>query len=671
MTPQRQRERRLPASAHPAARRPGLDRRPAADRPFLRARAPVVVFRAGFVRYARRAGRRDAGRVPQRERATRRASGSDRRPALPSRFSPRRRSGRCRTAGAPCSPSRRGSVSRPAFRATSITTVDGEPHRPGRRQESAEARTVLRRRRHDRARLCARHARPARHDQGRLSDRRATRKPSSTSSCAARSAGDFRASGSSTPATCSPDAVRHRSGEAADAPSGSACATSRRSGRSGSTSVSRSTPSRARAALGLVHHVRTGVLVMTRRQTADCRMQIAACGASHCSCCRLPVALLASRAQRRSDRPRARGRRRQPDHVERRERGATIWGWSTPRDSGDRVRDVLSQLIDRELQLAEVDRYAPPEPSAAEVDREVQIVQARFASPASLRRRPRASRASISRTCAKRCARTCVFARTSSSAFRSATSAGSRWSTTGWRDCAGAPTSSTCIWSAGNEGRSGSWVGLVDQPGSKPAYDRVMTNCSDLQQVEAGVADHRRHRRSPPQVDDAPERAEQPRDDRRRRSPASRWPAPNAALVTITPTDAAAQPDLEAMQQERALNLLADASGHEHDEREQPRVARRAEETLERILLQRCAATARSTWIASSTPMPAPSATTISGMPYATSSGDRPRPEEHVARTLAVRAEKQHDQADEQRRCRRARARRRTRPAAGRWRPKG
>ena len=56
-------------------------------------------------------------------------------------------------------------------------------------------------------------------------------------------------------------------------------------------------------------------------------------------------------------------------------------GLVTPRDSSDRVRDVLSQLIDRELQLAEVDRYAPPEPSAAEVEREVQIVTARFASP--------------------------------------------------------------------------------------------------------------------------------------------------------------------------------------------------------------------------------------------------------------------------------------------------
>ena len=56
-------------------------------------------------------------------------------------------------------------------------------------------------------------------------------------------------------------------------------------------------------------------------------------------------------------------------------------GLVKPRGSGDRVRDVLSQLIDRELQLAEVDRYAPPEPSAADVDREVQVVQSRFPSP--------------------------------------------------------------------------------------------------------------------------------------------------------------------------------------------------------------------------------------------------------------------------------------------------
>jgi hypothetical protein len=59
---------------------------------------------------------------------------------------------------------------------------------------------------------------------------------------------------------------------------------------------------------------------------------------------------------------------------------ASELGLATPGDSGDRVRDVLSQLIDRQLQLAEVDRYAPPEPSAADVEGEVKKVQARFAS---------------------------------------------------------------------------------------------------------------------------------------------------------------------------------------------------------------------------------------------------------------------------------------------------
>jgi hypothetical protein len=48
--------------------------------------------------------------------------------------------------------------------------------------------------------------------------------------------------------------------------------------------------------------------------------------------------------------------------------------------AADPVRAVLSKLIDRELVLAEVERYAPPEPSAEAVDREVQRVRARFES---------------------------------------------------------------------------------------------------------------------------------------------------------------------------------------------------------------------------------------------------------------------------------------------------
>jgi hypothetical protein len=46
----------------------------------------------------------------------------------------------------------------------------------------------------------------------------------------------------------------------------------------------------------------------------------------------------------------------------------------------DPAREILSRLIDRSLMLAEVDRYAPPEPSADAVDREVQTVRSRFAT---------------------------------------------------------------------------------------------------------------------------------------------------------------------------------------------------------------------------------------------------------------------------------------------------
>ncbi|HUK36542.1 MAG TPA: hypothetical protein VLV86_21650 [Vicinamibacterales bacterium] len=47
-------------------------------------------------------------------------------------------------------------------------------------------------------------------------------------------------------------------------------------------------------------------------------------------------------------------------------------------DSRDPTADVLARLIDRELMLAEVDRYAPPEPDPKEVDREVAAIRDRF-----------------------------------------------------------------------------------------------------------------------------------------------------------------------------------------------------------------------------------------------------------------------------------------------------
>ena len=49
--------------------------------------------------------------------------------------------------------------------------------------------------------------------------------------------------------------------------------------------------------------------------------------------------------------------------------------------AADPVRAVLSKLIDRELILAEADRYAPPEPDAEAIDREIERVRARFQSP--------------------------------------------------------------------------------------------------------------------------------------------------------------------------------------------------------------------------------------------------------------------------------------------------
>ena len=47
----------------------------------------------------------------------------------------------------------------------------------------------------------------------------------------------------------------------------------------------------------------------------------------------------------------------------------------------DPTREILSQLIDRALVLTEVERYAPPEPETADVDKALREVHERFASP--------------------------------------------------------------------------------------------------------------------------------------------------------------------------------------------------------------------------------------------------------------------------------------------------
>ena len=62
---------------------------------------------------------------------------------------------------------------------------------------------------------------------------------------------------------------------------------------------------------------------------------------------------------------------------------ATDLGLQTADGAPDPVRAVLSKLIDRELVLAEVDRYAPAEPTTEAVDAEVQRVRQRFPSAAA------------------------------------------------------------------------------------------------------------------------------------------------------------------------------------------------------------------------------------------------------------------------------------------------
>jgi hypothetical protein len=56
-----------------------------------------------------------------------------------------------------------------------------------------------------------------------------------------------------------------------------------------------------------------------------------------------------------------------------------------PLDAADPTRVILTQLIDRALMLAEVDRYAPPEPNEADVDEGFALIGRRFPSDAAFR----------------------------------------------------------------------------------------------------------------------------------------------------------------------------------------------------------------------------------------------------------------------------------------------
>jgi hypothetical protein len=52
--------------------------------------------------------------------------------------------------------------------------------------------------------------------------------------------------------------------------------------------------------------------------------------------------------------------------------------------AADPIRALLSKLIDRELILAEVERYAPAEPTAEAIEREMAKIRARFADAGEL-----------------------------------------------------------------------------------------------------------------------------------------------------------------------------------------------------------------------------------------------------------------------------------------------
>ena len=55
-------------------------------------------------------------------------------------------------------------------------------------------------------------------------------------------------------------------------------------------------------------------------------------------------------------------------------------GLQSAGNAADPVRAILVRLVDRELMLAEVERYAPPEPAPEAIERELTAIRARFPS---------------------------------------------------------------------------------------------------------------------------------------------------------------------------------------------------------------------------------------------------------------------------------------------------
>jgi parvulin-like peptidyl-prolyl isomerase len=63
---------------------------------------------------------------------------------------------------------------------------------------------------------------------------------------------------------------------------------------------------------------------------------------------------------------------------------ALQFGFVEPQEGADPLRSAIDQLIERQLMLIEVERYGPPEPPAAAIDRAAAAVRARFESASRL-----------------------------------------------------------------------------------------------------------------------------------------------------------------------------------------------------------------------------------------------------------------------------------------------
>src|SRR5579862_6227342 len=61
---------------------------------------------------------------------------------------------------------------------------------------------------------------------------------------------------------------------------------------------------------------------------------------------------------------------------------AQVLGFVVPSARADSTREVLSRLIDRALMLAEVNRYAPPDPPAEQIADGLRAIRGRFATTA-------------------------------------------------------------------------------------------------------------------------------------------------------------------------------------------------------------------------------------------------------------------------------------------------